>query len=59
MAAIKRGVIGGVTIFTRDVTTSAAFYSMTIGLKVLFQSSQFAELADRRDFRLTLQLASR
>jgi hypothetical protein len=48
-----------VTIFTRDVATSASFYGVGVGLRVLFQSQSLAELADKQDFRLTLQLAAR
>lgn len=57
--AIRRTVLSGVTIFTRDVATSAAFYSVAVGLRVVFQSQVLAELADKRDFRLTLQQAGR
>jgi catechol-2,3-dioxygenase len=57
--AIRRTVLSGVTIFTRDVATSASFYGVGVGLRVLFQSQSLAELADKQDFRLTLQLAAR
>lgn len=54
---MKRCVMGGVTVFTRDLTSSTSFYSLAVGMKVVYQSKVLVDLVDQSGQRLTLQQA--
>lgn len=52
---MSRTTVVGLTIFTRSLERSVAFYSLGLGLKVKFQGKKIAELEDGKGLSVTLQ----